>query len=153
MLKRIFSIKIIIIITLLTFLLDGCNIEPSTTVSMVSTATNDCSDTKMTGVSIVVSSAMDVEGKPINVGTVFPFDTQVLYCTISLPWDLCCTDVYISWQSGTDIEQIWVYNGSTFPNLFTQLLARPSSGYTWNTNIIKIYIGANEVARALFYFV
>ena len=114
-------------------------------------ATSDekvCPDTLLSVSEALLSSAIDENGKPVNVTNVFTQDTPEIFFSLVLSDDeLCCSTVTVQWVYGGDVIDMW-QEYSNYPSIVS--LKSPTGGFAKGEYAVAVYIEINEVIRVPF---
>jgi hypothetical protein len=108
------------------------------------------SDTPITVIDFVLSSALDKNGQPANISSVFHSDTGEVYFTFWLSADLCCTRLIARWFCNDEIVSDWVEEGPNLSYPYTVSISKPEIGFAKGDYKVVIYIGITEILSVPF---
>ena len=95
-----------------------------------------------------LSSAIDENGKPVNVTNVFTQDTPEIFFSLVLSSDAaCCSNVTVQWIYRGDVIDIW-QEYSNYPSILS--LKSPEGGFAKGEYAVAVYIEIMEIIRVPF---
>ena len=96
----------------------------------------------------LLSSAIDENGKPVNVTNVFTQDTPEIFFSLVLSSDAaCCSNVTVQWIYRGDVIDIW-QEYSNYPSILS--LKSPEGGFAKGEYAVAVYIEIVEIIRVPF---
>jgi hypothetical protein len=107
-----------------------------------------CPDTLLSVSEAFLSSAIDENGKPVNVTNIFTQDTPEIFFSLVLSDDeVCCSTVTMQWVYGGEVIDMW-QDYSNYPSRIS--LNSPEGGFSRGEYEVAVYIEINEIIRVPF---
>jgi hypothetical protein len=138
-------VSISLITALSVFSLAGCTSDDT---GQAASDEEVCPDTLLSVNEALLSSAIDENGKPVNVTNVFPQGTPRIFFSLVLSDDeVCCSTVIVQWIYGGDVIDMW-QDYSNYPSIVS--LESPEGGFAKGEYEVVVHIALNEILRVPF---
>jgi hypothetical protein len=107
-----------------------------------------CPDTLLYVSEALLSSAIDENGKPANVTSVFTQDTPKIFLSLVLSdEEVCCSTVTVQWIFKGDVIDMW-QDYSNYPSIVS--LESPEGGFGKGEYEVAVFIEIHEMIRIPF---